>query len=205
MQEKLVITGMGAVTPIGIGVDTYWNNLVDGKCGIDHITRFDASELPVQIAAQVKDFNPDDFMTKKQSREMDLFMQYGYAAATEALADAGIEEGTVASDRMGVVVGTAMSGVSIIAETQDGLSTGAHKKVSPRFVPKFIGNIAAAQIAIAKGYHGPSLTVSTACSSGADAVTTAAMLLRAGEADAVIVVGADASICPVVLLGLASI
>ena len=131
-------------------------------------------------------------------------MQYGYAAATEALADAGIEEGTVASDRMGVVVGTAMSGVSIIAETQDGLSTGAHKKVSPRFVPKFIGNIAAAQIAIAKGYHGPSLTVSTACSSGADAVTTAAMLLRAGEADAVIVVGADASICPVVLLGLAS-
>ena len=128
MQEKLVITGMGAVTPIGIGVDTYWNNLVDGKCGIDHITRFDASELPVQIAAQVKDFNPDDFMTKKQSREMDLFMQYGYAAATEALADAGIEEGTVASDRMGVVVGTAMSGVSIIAETQDGLSTGAHKK-----------------------------------------------------------------------------
>ena len=93
MQEKLVITGMGAVTPIGIGVDTYWNNLVDGKCGIDHITRFDASELPVQIAAQVKDFNPDDFMTKKQSREMDLFMQYGYAAATEALADAGIEEG----------------------------------------------------------------------------------------------------------------
>ena len=204
MQEKLVITGMGAVTPIGIGVDTYWNNLVDGKCGIDHITRFDASELPVQIAAQVKDFNPDDFMTKKQSREMDLFMQYGYAAATEALADAGIEEDTVASDRMGVVVGTAMSGVSIIAETQDGLSTGAHKKVSPRFVPKFIGNIAAAQIAIAKGYHGPSLTVSTACSSGADAVTTAAMLLRAGEADAVIVVGADASICPVVLLGLAS-
>ena len=108
MQEKLVITGMGAVTPIGIGVDTYWNNLVDGKCGIDHITRFDASELPVQIAAQVKDFNPDDFMTKKQSREMDLFMQYGYAAATEALADAGIEEGTVASDRMGVVVGTAI-------------------------------------------------------------------------------------------------
>lgn len=204
MQEKLVITGMGAVTPIGIGVDTYWENLVEGKCGIDHITRFDASDLPVQIAAQVKDFNPDDFMTKKQSREMDLFMQYGYAAATEALADAGIEEGTVASDRMGVVVGTAMSGVSIIAETQDGLSTGAHKKVSPRFVPKFIGNIAAAQIAIAKGYHGPSLTVSTACSSGADAITTAAMLLRAGEADAIVVVGADASLCPVVVAGLAS-
>lgn len=105
---------------------------------------------------------------------------------------------------MGVVVGTAMAGVSIIAETQDGLSTGEHKKVSPRFVPKFIGNIAAAQIAIAKGYRGPSLTVSTACSSGADAISTAAMLLLAGEADAILVVGAEASLCPVVVAGLAS-
>lgn len=204
MKEKLVITGMGAVTPIGIGVDEYWNNLIQGVCGVDMITRFDTENLPVKIAAQVKDFNPDEYMTKKQSREMDLFMQYGYAAAEQALQDAGIKEDTVPANRMGVVVGTAMSGVSIIAETQDGLSTGAHKKVSPRFVPKFIGNIAAAQIAIAKGYHGPSLTVSTACSSGADAISTAAMLLLAGEADAIVVVGADASLCPVVVSGLAS-
>lgn len=204
MKEKLVITGMGAVTPIGIGVDEYWNNLIAGKCGVERITRFDPEESPVKIAAQVKNFNPDDFMTKKQSREMDLFMQYGYAAAEEALADAGIQEDTVPAERMGVVVGTAMAGVSIIAETQDGLSTGEHKKVSPRFVPKFIGNIAAAQIAIAKGYRGPSLTVSTACSSGADAISTAAMLLLAGEADAILVVGAEASLCPVVVAGLAS-
>lgn len=204
MKEKLVVTGMGAVTPLGIGVDSYWKNLINGVCGVSHITRFDATESAVQIAAEVKDFHPDDFMTKKQSREMDLFMQYGYAAADEALADARIGEHTVASERMGVVVGTAMSGVSIIAETQDGLSTGAHKKVSPRFVPKFIGNIAAAQIAIAKGYRGSSFTVSTACSSGADAVSTAAMLLLAGEADAVLVVGAEASLCPVVVAGLAS-
>lgn len=204
MKEKLVVTGMGAVTPLGIGVDSYWENLINGACGVSHITRFDAGESAVQIAAEVKNFYPDDFMTKKQSREMDLFMQYGYAAADEALADAEIGEHTVPPERMGVVVGTAMSGVSIIAETQDGLSTGAHKKVSPRFVPKFIGNIAAAQIAIAKGYRGPSFTVSTACSSGADAVSTAAMLLLAGEADAVLVVGAEASLCPVVVAGLAS-
>lgn len=204
MKEKLVITGMGAVTPIGIGVDTYWSNLIAGNCGVGRITRFDPSESAVQIAAEVKDFHPDDFMTKKQSREMDLFMQYGYAAAEEALADAGLEENTIPAERMGVVVGTAMAGVSIISETQDGLSTGAHKKVSPRFVPKFIGNIAAAQIAIAKGYHGPSLTVSTACSSGADAISTAALLLLAGEADAILVVGAEASLCPVVVAGLAS-
>lgn len=204
MKERLVITGMGAVTPIGIGVETYWNNLVAGKCGVGRITRFDPEGSPVKIAAQVKDFNPDDFMTKKQSREMDLFMQYGFAAGEEALADGGINEDTIPADRMGVVVGTAMSGVSIIAQTQDGLSTGEHKKVSPRFVPKFIGNIAAAQIAIAKGFHGPSLTVSTACSSGADAISTAAMLLLAGEADAILVVGAEASLCPVVVAGLAS-
>ncbi len=204
MKERLVITGMGAVTPIGIGVETYWNGLIGGKCGVERITRFDPKESPVKIAAQVKNFNPDDFMTKKQSREMDLFMQYGYAAGEEALADGGIKEDTIPADRMGVVVGTAMAGVSIIAETQDGLSTGEHKKVSPRFVPKFIGNIAAAQIAIAKGYRGPSLTVSTACSSGADAISTAAMLLLAGEADAILVVGAEASLCPVVVAGLAS-
>ncbi len=204
MRERLVITGMGAVTPIGIGVETYWNSLIGGKCGVERITRFDPEESPVKIAAQVKNFNPDDFMTKKQSREMDLFMQYGYAAGEEALADGGIKEDTIPADRMGVVVGTAMAGVSIIAETQDGLSTGEHKKVSPRFVPKFIGNIAAAQIAIAKGYRGPSLTVSTACSSGADAISTAAMLLLAGEADAILVVGAEASLCPVVVAGLAS-
>ena len=204
MKERLVITGMGAVTPIGIGVETYWNSLIGGKCGVERITRFDPKESPVKIAAQVKNFNPDDFMTKRQSREMDLFMQYGYAAGEEALADGGIKEDTIPADRMGVVVGTAMAGVSIIAETQDGLSTGEHKKVSPRFVPKFIGNIAAAQIAIAKGYRGPSLTVSTACSSGADAISTAAMLLLAGEADAILVVGAEASLCPVVVAGLAS-
>ncbi len=204
MKERLVITGMGAVTPIGIGVETYWNSLIGGKCGVERITRFDPKESPVKIAAQVKNFNPDDFMTKKQSREMDLFMQYGYAAGEEALADGGIKEDTIPADRMGVVVGTAMAGVSIIAETQDGLSTGEHKKVSPRFVPKFIGNIAAAQIAIAKGYRGPSLTVSTACSSGADAISTAATLLLAGEADAILVVGAEASLCPVVVAGLAS-
>ena len=176
MREKLVITGMGAVTPIGIGVEQYWKNLIDGACGVSHITRFDAETSAVQIAAEVKDFHAEDFMTKKQSREMDLFMQYGYAAAEEALADAGIQEETIPAARMGIVVGTAMAGVSIISETQHGLSTGEHKKVSPRFVPKFIGNIAAAQIAIAKVYRGPSLTVSTACSSGADAISTAAML-----------------------------
>lgn len=201
-NNRLVITGMGAVTPIGIGVDEYWKNLVDGKCGVDKITRFDTEELPVKIAAEVKNFVPEDYMPKKLTREMDIFMQYGYAAAMQAIDQAGesVEDPT----RMGIVVGTALGGIAPIAETQHGLSTGEHKKVSPRFVPKIIGNEAAAQVAIAKGYRGPSLTVSTACSSGGDAISTACMLLLSGQADAVLAMGTESALSPLFILGLSS-
>ena len=156
MGGQVVITGMGAVTPIGIGVENFWKALIDGVRGVEPITRFDVTDLPVKFAGCVKDFNPEQFMPKKLTREMDLFMQYGYAAAEEALTDAGlnpdnIEERKVPAERIGIVVGTAYAGIATIAETQDGISTGVHSKVSPRFVPKIIGNVAAAQIAIAKG------------------------------------------------------
>ena len=201
-SNQLVITGMGAVTPIGIGVDEYWKNLVDGKCGVDKITRFDTEELPVKIAAEVKNFVPEDYMPKKLMREMDVFMQYGYAAAMQAIDQAGesVEDPT----RMGIVVGTALGGIAPIADTQHGISTGEHKKVSPRFVPKIIGNEAAAQVAIAKGYRGPSLTVSTACSSGGDAISTACMILLSGQADAVLAMGTESALSPLFILGLSS-
>lgn len=202
MNSRLVITGMGAVTPVGIGVAEYWNNLTEGKCGVDRITRFDTEELPVKIAAEVKDFEAEKYMPKKLTREMDLFMQYGYAAAMEAIAQAG--EPAAEPERMGIVVGTALGGIAPIAETQDGISRGEHKKVSPRFVPKIIGNEVAAQVAIAKGYRGPSLTVSTACSSGGDAISTACMLLMSGQADAVLAMGAESALSPLFILGLSS-
>lgn len=201
-NSKIVVTGMGAVTPIGIGVDEYWKNLVAGKCGVGKITRFDTEELPVKIAAEVKDFEAEKYMPKKLTREMDIFMQYGYAAAMEALEDAG--EPAADPERMGIVVGTALSGIAPIAETQDGVSTGEHKKVSPRFIPKIIGNVAAAQVAIAKGYRGPSLTVSTACSSGGDAISTACMMLLSGQADAVLVMGTESALSPLSILGLSA-
>lgn len=200
-NSRLVITGMGAVTPIGIGVDEYWKNLVAGKCGVERITRFDTENLPVKIAAEVKDFDATQYMPKKLTREMDIFMQFGYAAAMEALEQAGE---AADPERMGIVVGTALGGISPIAETQDGISTGAHKKVSPRFVPQIIGNEAAAQVAIAKGYRGPSLTVSTACSSGGDAISTACMLLMSGQADAVLAMGTESALSPLFILGLTS-
>ena len=201
-NSRLVITGMGAVTPIGIGVEEYWKNLVDGVCGVERITRFDTENLPVKIAAEVKNFDAGKYMPGKLTREMDVFMQYGYAASMEALMQAG---GPAADpERMGIVVGTALGGIAPIAETQDGISTGAHKKVSPRFVPKIIGNEVAAQVAIAKGYRGPSLTVSTACSSGGDAIAMAAMLLLSGQADAVLTMGAESALSPLFILGLSS-
>lgn len=200
-NSRLVITGMGAVTPIGIGVEEYWKNLVAGQCGVEKITKFDTSDLPVKIAAEVKGFEAEQFMPKKLTREMDPFMQYGYAAAMEAIEQAG--EATE-PERMGIVVGTALGGISPISETQDGVSKGEHKKVSPRFVPKIIGNEAAAQVAIAKGYRGPSLTVSTACSSGGDAISTACMLLLSGQADAVLAMGTESALTPLFILGLTS-
>ena len=202
INSRLVVTGMGAVTPVGTGVEEYWNNLTAGRCGVGPITRFDTTELPVKIAAEVSDFEAEKYMSKKLMREMDVFMQYGYAAAMEAIGQAG---GPAAEpERMGIVVGTALGGLSPIAETQDGVSRGEHKKVSPRFVPKIIGNEAAAQVAIAKGYRGPSLTVSTACSSGGDAISAACMLLMSGQADAVLAMGTESALSPLFILGLSS-
>ncbi len=214
-MERIVVTGMGAVTPVGIGVDRFWDGLINGECGIDGITRFPVEDLPVQFAAEVKDFDPEQYMSKKQAKEMDLFMQYGYASAIEAMKQAGIfvdgEDATegdalcgIERDRIGVTCGTAFAGIGEIAATQEGLTSGAHKRVSPRFVPKIIGNICAAQIAIAKGLRGPSMTVTTACSSGADAITAAIMFLKSGEADMMLCVGAEAATCPINILGLSS-
>ena len=200
MKEKtLVITGMGAVTPVGIGVDAYWRALIDGKCGVGPITRFDASGLPVQIAAELKGFDPADYMPKQLARTMDPFMQFAFAAAEEALADSALPVGAE-PDHIGIVMGTAMDGVTTVAQTQAAFDAG--RRVGPRFVPMTIGNIAAAQIAIAHGIHGPSLTLNTACSAGGDAMMTAAMLLKTGEADAVLAVGGEGILCPIVVSGL---
>lgn len=201
MKEKtLVITGMGAVTPVGIGVTAYWSALIAGKCGVGPITRFDASGLPVQIAAELKGFDPADHMPKTLARTMDPFMQFAFAAAEEALSDSGLPI-EPESDRIGIVMGTAMDGVTTVANTQAAFDAG--HRVGPRFVPMTIGNIAAAQIAIAHGIHGPSLTLNTACSAGGDAMMTAAMLLRAGEAEAILAVGGESILCPIVVSGLA--
>lgn len=208
-KDKIVVTGMGAVTPVGVGVDRYWEHLTAGKCGIDRISSFDASDLAVQIAAEVTGFDPAEYLPGKLIRETDAFTQYAFAAAKEALADAGVANGehldtAAAPDRCGIVMGTAMAGIDTIAATQEILTNATHKNVGPRFVPRILGNIAASQIAIEYGMTGPSYTLSTACASGGDAIGMSAMLLLAGEADLMLAVGADSTLCPLVIYSLAN-
>lgn len=200
-MKKIVITGMGAVTPVGIGVDEYWKNIISGVSGIDTIKSFDSSELAVQIAGEIKNFNPSEHLPKDLIRKTDPFMQYAYIAAEEAIKQSKIE---IEPDRTGIVMGTAMSGVATTAFTQDALSGASHKKVGPRFIPKILGNIAAANIAIDYHIQGPSYTVSTACSSGGDAIGTAIMCMQSGKADVMLAVGAESVLCPLVIYSLAN-
>ncbi|MBQ2677287.1 MAG: beta-ketoacyl-[Firmicutes bacterium] len=204
MKDKIVVTGMGAVTPVGIGVDTYWGNLTAGQCGIDRISSFDASDLAVQIAAEVRDFVAEDYLPGKLIRETDAFTQYAFVAAKEALEDTGLNDILSRPDRCGVIMGTAMAGIDTIAATQELLTNAVHKNVGPRFVPRILGNIAAAQIAIEYNITGPSYTLSTACASGGDAIGMSAMLLLSGEADMMLAVGADSTLCPLVIYSLAN-
>ncbi len=203
MQNTLVITGMGAVTPLGLDTAAYWNGLISGACGIDHISRFPADDLPVRIFAEVRGFVPERLIPHQLERNMAPFAQYGFVAAREALRDAGMEQAE-RPERVGIVMGTAMDGMSTLAATQAQLSTGSMHKVGPRLVPMLLGNMAAGLLAIACGFHGPSVTVNTACSSGGDAVMTAAMLLLAGDADAIVVVGGESILSPILIVSLAA-
>ncbi|MCD8390274.1 MAG: beta-ketoacyl-[acyl-carrier-protein] synthase family protein [Firmicutes bacterium] len=200
-METIVITGMGAVTPLGIGVEAYWRNAAAGRSGISKITSFDASELAVQVAGEIKNLNPSDYMPKDLVRHSDSFMQYAFIAAKEAIEDSKIK---INPKRTGIVMGTALNGITTIAHTQQSLSEASHKKVGPRFIPKILGNVAAANIAIAYGIQGPSVTVNTACASGGDAVSAASLMLNAGKADAILAVGAESVLCPIVIYSLSN-
>lgn len=199
LSVRIAITGMGAVTPIGIGQKAYWENLLKGKSGVGFITRIETHNLPVKTGAEVKNFRAEDFLPRKLIRETDLFMQFALAATLEALQDGNVAGNT---ERTGVIGGTAMGAIASITGTQDNISRRGSFRVSPRLVPKILSNEMAAQIAIFNGFRGPCLTVSTACSSGADAVGAALMILQKKEADIMVAVGAESIFCPLVITGL---
>lgn len=201
MNPRLVITGMGAVTPIGTGVEEYWQNLVAGKCGAGAITCFDASRLPVQIAAEVRNFEESCELPKNVARSAP-FMRFAFAAGQEALAQAGLDSENHA-DRIGVCMGTAMAGANELAKSGADYDASASGRISPHLVPRVIGNMAAAHLSIEFGLHGPGFTLGTACSAGGDAVMAAAMLILAGEADAIVALGGESILCPPIVSSLA--
>ena len=182
---------MGAVTPVGVGLSAYWDGLAAGKCGIDEIQGLDTTDLIVKRAGQVKNFNPKDYLSMKLVMDLEPYMQFAYVSAMEAVKQSGLN---VASDRVGIVMGSALSGISIIGETNTQLAMNG-KQAGPKFLTKAMGNIAAAQFAINYKIQGPSLTVSTACSSGGDAIKIASLLIESGAADAMVVMAGEAAIC----------
>ncbi len=201
MKNKVVITGLGAITPIGNTVEDFWNNVKEGICGIDFIKSFNTEGYKIKIAAEVKNFNPVDYFSHKESKRLDRFSQLGIAAAKEAYEDAGLNNVKIDRERISVVVGNGVGGISTIQEEVLNLNNHGEKLVSPLFIPKSLPNIAAANISIALNAKGMSKTVITACSSGTDAIGEAFRLVQHDEADIVITGGFESCITPLMVSG----
>jgi len=193
MSRRVVVTGMGAVTPVGNDVKTFWDGLVSGKNGIGPITKFDASGYKVKLAAEVRDFHPEDYMEKPMLRRTDLYCQYAMAATAQAMEDSGIA-GKVAPERLGVYIGSGIGGMKTFIEECTKLNAGGPRKVSPLFIPKLIANIAAGNVAVRYHAQGPSLCVVTACATSAHCIGEAYRAIQRGDADAIITGGAEATI-----------
>ncbi|MBQ7900579.1 MAG: beta-ketoacyl-ACP synthase II [Clostridia bacterium] len=194
-MKRVVITGLGAITPVGCTVDTFWDSLKSGKNGIDYITKFDTTDLRVKLAAEVKDFDPLLYMEKADVRRNDKFVQYAIAAASQAVTDSGIEN-SIEPERFGVYYGTGIGGFETFVTEQNNLLNRGPQRVSPLFIPKMIANMAAGNIAIKFGAKGPCISVSTACATGTTAIGEAYRAIKGGYVDAVIAGGVEASICP---------
>ncbi|TYP00255.1 3-oxoacyl-[acyl-carrier-protein] synthase II [Geothermobacter ehrlichii] len=195
-MRRVVITGLGIISPLGTGLDKNWDALTQGKSGIDRITSFDASDLPTQIAGEVKDFNAGDFIDKKEQRKMDLFIQYAVAAADMALADAGFTIDESNAERVGVQVGAGLGGLPTIEKYHKAMLEGGYKKISPFFIPMLIINLAPGFISMRTGAKGPNLSSVSACATGTHSIGDAFRVIQRGDADAMICGGAESTITP---------
>lgn len=202
MNRRVVITGMGVVTSLGLDLTTFWNNLMAGKSGVTLIDSFDTSEYPTKIAAPVRDFNPEDHMDKKVARRMDRFVQFAVAASQFALQDAGLKIGeNVDAERAGVYIGSGIGGLATWEEQHSILLEKGPKRVSPFFIPMMIANMASGQVSMLTGAKGPNSTAVTACATGTHSIGDSFRLIRNGEADVMICGGAEAAITPTGMAG----
>ena len=199
-MRRVVVTGLGAVTPVGNDVETMWNSLINGISGVDVITNFDTSDLKVKIAAQVKDFDATKYIEKKEIRKTDLYTQYAVAAAQQAIDDSGIM-GTIAEDKFGVYVGAGIGGMHAFTDNVLAMDKGGARKVSPYFVPMMIANIAAGTVAIRFKAKGVCVPIVTACATGSHSIGEAFHAIKNGYADAIIAGGAEAAVTPLSIAG----
>jgi 3-oxoacyl-[acyl-carrier-protein] synthase II len=201
LNRRVVVTGLGLVTPLGVGVQPTWEALCAGKSGIAEITRFDASDFQTKIAAEVKDFNPEDFISKKEARRLEPFIAFAMAATRMALEDSGLVIDSSNGSRVGAVTGCGLGGLSFMENTVLQVAQQGPKRVSPFFIPMMIGNMVPGMISIIFGAKGPNSSLATACAAGAHAVGNSFKLIQNGKADAMITGGTEAVISPTCIAG----
>ena len=201
MSRRIVITGLGLVTPLGIGVDETWTALCKGQSGISEITRFDASGFDTKIAGEVKNFDPKDFLSKKEAKRTQLFIAYAVAASRMALEDSGLTIDKANENRVGVLTGCGLGGLELLEKTTVVLQKKGPQRVTPFFIPMIIGNMAPGMISIYLGAKGPNSSIATACASGTHAVGDAFKIIKRGEADAMIAGGVESVITPTCIAG----
>ncbi len=199
--RRVVITGLGVVTPLGTGVGPTWQALLQGQSGVDLIRSFDASAYPCKIAAEVKDFDPRDYVDKKDVKRMDRFTQFAIASASMAMADAGLKFDEQQAQRMGCLLGVGLGGMATFERNHESLLHAGPQRISPFFVPMLIGNMAAGQVCIHFGLRGPNLCVSTACAAGTHAIGDAYKIIQRGDAEVMLTGGSEAAVTPLGLGG----
>lgn len=204
MKRRVVITGLGIVSPVGNDIATAWDNIVNGRSGIGRITRFDASALTAQIAGEVKDFDVTQYIAAKETKQMDTFIHYGIAAGVQAWRDAGLELTEENADRMGVIVGSGIGGLPRIEATQSDYLERGPRRISPFFVPGSLVNLVSGQLSIMLGLKGPSYAVVSACTTGLHSIGDAARLIEYGDADVMVAGGAEATVSPLGIGGFAA-
>ncbi|MDQ5960221.1 MAG: 3-oxoacyl-[acyl-carrier-protein] synthase, partial [Pseudomonadota bacterium] len=200
-RRRVVITGLGIVSPVGNSVEQAWQNILAGRSGIARITRFDTSSFPVQIGGEVKDFDIGEYLAPKEARRMDTFIHYGMAAGIQAIKDAGLEAHPTNAERIGVAIGSGIGGLPLIEETRDEFIKSGVRKISPFFVPGSIINMISGNLSIMYGYKGPNIALVSACSTGTHSIGDAGRLIEYGDADIMIAGGAEATISPLGLGG----
>ncbi len=203
-KRRVVVTGLGVVSPVGIGVQPAWSNLIAGKSGITRITKFDPSNFSSQVAGEVKDFDVSQYLPAKEARRMDTFIQYGLAAAIEAVKDSGIEATEENAERIGVSIGSGIGGLGLIEQTNDTYDEGGPRKVSPFFIPGTIINMISGNLSIMFGFKGPNVSIVTACTTGTHSIGDAARMIEYGDADVMVAGGAEAAITELSVAGFAS-